>query len=48
MRQFKWAKIDTRYPMQREEWIFVGVTVWACIVAFGVGLVLGQIWVLLI
>jgi hypothetical protein len=44
MRQFKWAKIDTRYRMQREEWIFVGILAYACVMGFGLGLAIGSLW----
>jgi hypothetical protein len=44
MRQFKWAKIDRRYRMAREDWLFVAYMVMAGIIAFGLGLAIGTLW----
>lgn len=27
--------------MTQEEWIYIGLLIWACVVAFGVGLLIG-------
>lgn len=48
MRQFKWARIDTRYRMDKEDWLYIGYLLMASIIAFGVGLTAGWLWSLAI
>lgn len=39
-----WYQDQRRYHMSREDWIYCGLLLWSCIVSFGIGLVIGFIW----
>jgi hypothetical protein len=33
------------YTMAREDWIFIGILVYSSVMAFGIGLAIGFLWV---
>ena len=43
-----WYQDQRRYRMSTEDWIYVGALIIGSLVAFGLGLVLGFIWLLFI
>jgi hypothetical protein len=43
-----WYQDQSKYSMSWEDWIYCGILLWSCIVSFGIGLVIGFIWLLFI